>query len=416
MADVNGDRRQDVVAFGEDGVWLALSTGTGFAAPTFVIAGFGYNQGWRVENHVRLMADVNGDGRQDLVAFGKDGVWTALSTGTGFTAPTFVVAHFGYNEGWRVDKNPRFLVDLNDDGYLDIVGYGNEAVFRALGGSTGFGEFRMMLRSLGVVKAYQSDEAVEVGQQFVADVNGNGMQDLVVFTDKSIAVALSSDSPPRPPPAAPTNLRVTYRDSSSIHFAWSDNSTDERLFLFTFWKLGDAKHTVRLGANSTMWAVGQEADTTYCSVVWAENLWGFSLETPGVCGRTNPDTGGGGGGGPEQKTTDVILSRHLGEPYIPYAAEFPAGGLPIVGTLKQITNLDIPLQHRRIAIVRLNHSTTECGDPNAIVMLNPGESTTPETMKTIYGTSTPSLPVPFVACTDNPPPGQLFIRIIYIEQ
>jgi hypothetical protein len=34
-----------------------------------------------------MMADVNGDGMQDVVGFGNAGVYVALSTGDGFAAP-----------------------------------------------------------------------------------------------------------------------------------------------------------------------------------------------------------------------------------------------------------------------------------------------------------------------------------------
>ena len=30
------------------------------------------------------MADVNGDGKDDMVGFGTDGIYVSLSTGTGF--------------------------------------------------------------------------------------------------------------------------------------------------------------------------------------------------------------------------------------------------------------------------------------------------------------------------------------------
>ncbi|WP_343073625.1 M12 family metallopeptidase, partial [Pyxidicoccus fallax] len=51
---------------------------------------FGYNAGgWLVEKHPRTAADVNRDGRADIVGFANDGVYVALSTGTGFTAGQF---------------------------------------------------------------------------------------------------------------------------------------------------------------------------------------------------------------------------------------------------------------------------------------------------------------------------------------
>src|SRR2546422_491247 len=97
MSDINGDVKADIVAFGDAGVWTALSTGDGgFAPEKFVLANFGANQGWDPSKHVRTMADINGDGKADVVAFGDDGVWTALSTGDGGFAPAkFVLANFG---------------------------------------------------------------------------------------------------------------------------------------------------------------------------------------------------------------------------------------------------------------------------------------------------------------------------------
>src|SRR5207249_4954600 len=124
LGNVNNDRRKDIVGFGDDGVWLSLASPTPktyspliksslVGPPTYVLAGFGYNTGWRVDKHVRLLADVNGDGLQDIVAFGDDGVWTALSTGTGFAPAQFVLQAFGYNQGWRTDKHVRLLTDVN---------------------------------------------------------------------------------------------------------------------------------------------------------------------------------------------------------------------------------------------------------------------------------------------------------------
>jgi hypothetical protein len=39
---------------------------------------FHYNGGWRVDQHPRLMADVNNDGRGDVIGFGRP-----MSTPTG---------------------------------------------------------------------------------------------------------------------------------------------------------------------------------------------------------------------------------------------------------------------------------------------------------------------------------------------
>jgi hypothetical protein len=51
---------------------------TVFTSTQFRLADFGYNAGWRVEQHPRTAADVNGDGRADVVGFGTAGVYTHL--------------------------------------------------------------------------------------------------------------------------------------------------------------------------------------------------------------------------------------------------------------------------------------------------------------------------------------------------
>jgi hypothetical protein len=46
---------------------------------------------------------LNKDGCADIIGFGEDGVWTAIGNGDGtFHDPIFVLENFGYNQGWRV--------------------------------------------------------------------------------------------------------------------------------------------------------------------------------------------------------------------------------------------------------------------------------------------------------------------------
>lgn len=43
-----------------------------------------YNDNWRVRKHPRMTADVNGDGKADLINFGSNSVYVSLSTGSSF--------------------------------------------------------------------------------------------------------------------------------------------------------------------------------------------------------------------------------------------------------------------------------------------------------------------------------------------
>ncbi|KFE72084.1 S8 family serine peptidase [Hyalangium minutum] len=188
MADVNGDGMQDVVGFGNAGVYVALSTGSGFATSQLWVADFGYEAGgWRVENHPRMMADVNGDGRQDVVGFGNAGVFVALSTGSSFAAPQLWVADFGYEAGgWRVENHPRMTAEVNDDGRQDIVGFGNAGVYIALSTGSNFTGPQFRVDSYG----WGSGWLVGQDPRMMADVNGDGRQDIVGFGSKAVFVTL----------------------------------------------------------------------------------------------------------------------------------------------------------------------------------------------------------------------------------
>ncbi len=152
VADVTGDGAGDIVGFGDAGVWVAVSTDNGsFQSPRLAVPNFGYEAGgWRVDRHPRFMADLTGNGRADIVGFGDGGVWTALSCGDGtFEPPRLVLEDFGYVAGgWHVDRHPRLLADIDGDGRMDIVGFGDAGVYAAL--SNGDGTFRRPTPLLGL--------------------------------------------------------------------------------------------------------------------------------------------------------------------------------------------------------------------------------------------------------------------------
>jgi FG-GAP-like repeat len=100
-----------------------------FKMPRTWLTNFGYNAGWRVDRHPRLLVDVNGDGLADVVGFGNAGVSVALNTGSSFQEPQLWLANFGYDAGgWRVDRHPRVIGEVNVDGRRDIVGFSYKGV------------------------------------------------------------------------------------------------------------------------------------------------------------------------------------------------------------------------------------------------------------------------------------------------
>jgi len=207
LADLTGDGKADIIGFSNDGVWTAVSNGDGtFRAPQLVLEGFHVNQGWRVDQHPRFVVDLTGDGKADIVGFGNDGVWTAVGNGDGtFQAPQLVLEGFHLKQGWRVEQHPRFVVDLTGDGKADIVGFGNDGLWTALSNGDGTFETPKFFEGFAVKQGWR----VEQHPRFVVDLTGDGKADIVGFGNDGVWTALSNgDGTFSEPKFLPTTFSV----------------------------------------------------------------------------------------------------------------------------------------------------------------------------------------------------------------
>lgn len=188
LGDIDGDGKDDVVGFGGAGVLVSLSTGSAFQPASVWLRDFSISQGWQVSRHERRVADVDGDGKDDVIGFADDGVHVALSTGDGFGANRLWIADFGYIAGgWRVGVHDREVADVNGDGMADVVGFGSSGVLVALSNGNGFDPIGFWSDDFGSTDGWNASR----DDRIVADVNGDGMADLVCIGETGTSIALS---------------------------------------------------------------------------------------------------------------------------------------------------------------------------------------------------------------------------------
>jgi hypothetical protein len=170
LGDVDGDGRADACGRTKDGLSCAPSTGTAFGRLRPWSLGADFADGGTLR-----LGDVNGDGRADACARGPHGVSCALSTGRAFTSATMWMAEGMKDEdGWRAREDTLVLADVNGDGRADIItgrGPGGPPQVIVFDGVTG--------KQLVNFNAYNPffQGGVRVGG--IEDINGDGKDDII---------------------------------------------------------------------------------------------------------------------------------------------------------------------------------------------------------------------------------------------
>lgn len=210
LADVNGDGRADLLGFGEVGVYVAFGNADGSFAPSFLASSeFGFEAvagGWiSNDKYPRWSADVNGDGFADIVGFGDAGVYVALGHGDGtFDRSYPAIAEWGSSAasgGWRsYDRHPRELADVNGDGRADIVGFGEAGTYVSLANADGtFAGAFLAAAQFGAAWRSLDDRygdgiggwgSQEFEPRLLSDVNGDGRADIVAFGRRGVYVMM----------------------------------------------------------------------------------------------------------------------------------------------------------------------------------------------------------------------------------
>jgi hypothetical protein len=177
VADVTGDHKADIVGLGCGYVGVEPSTGTSFGPyQTWLSSSFNGQYG-------NFVADVTGDGKADLVGLGNGYVGVEPSTGTSFGPyQTWLSGTFNGQYG-------NFVADVTGEGRADLVGLGNGYI--GVEPSTG--------TSFGPYQTWYGATFTGVYGTLIGDVTGDKKADLVALNQNSVVVLPSTGSSFGPP-------------------------------------------------------------------------------------------------------------------------------------------------------------------------------------------------------------------------
>jgi hypothetical protein len=239
MADINADGKKDIVAFGQNCLEISLSNiaskDVSFLAKQNSLADYTPGQGWTLlDERPRMMGDITGDKKEDIVAFGYGGVFTSASTSNGnsisFAPQNKLYSHFSKEDGWLDQTHyPRFLADVNGDGLMDIVGIGTEGGFSGVhvsfadpnAGNSNSPPFAAPIKCLQNQFVGSAWPDQNVTPRAMADINGDGRADIVGFGNGGVWVAFSN--------VGSFNMPVKLLSDFSTAQGWTDQNTRPRL-------------------------------------------------------------------------------------------------------------------------------------------------------------------------------------------
>ncbi|MGI4864119.1 MAG: FG-GAP repeat domain-containing protein [Janthinobacterium lividum] len=264
VADVNGDGKRDIIT-GNNGssmIGVLLGNGTGtFQTVATTSAGSG-SMPYGV-----AVADVNADGKADIITanYGTNSVGVLLGTGTG----TFAAA-VAYSTGSGSQPYGLAVADVNGDGKPDIVTANSATSSIGVLLNTGTGTFAAMV-------SYPTGTATPL-KVAVGDVNNDGKADIVACINFNSAVGLLLGNGNGTFQAL-TTIALTNKPNN---VALADLNADSKLDIVTSSDNNSGYATVQLGNGNGTFATA----TSYAS---SSNSFTNSVTVADVSGDGKPD-------------------------------------------------------------------------------------------------------------------------------
>lgn len=183
LADLNGDGRDDVIA--HDGTNILIHRSTGNAFEVAASAAERVPGSWQFQTADQFfVGDFDGDGADEVVVFNGtnwDKPYLGLLDNDGAGGLRLVARYDGFLPGWQMGRNDRFFVgDFDGDGKSDLFVFNGTnwsnrwfGMFKSTG--TGFTLSARLQNDLGGWQMGSND------QYYIGDFSGDGKADVYVF-------------------------------------------------------------------------------------------------------------------------------------------------------------------------------------------------------------------------------------------
>ncbi len=125
----------------------------------------GEAQGWNDATTRRDIVKNQQTGFDGILAFGAPGVFVSMGQdpgtygGQAFGPLYLAMPDFGSDQGWSVSQTPRIVGDVNGDGIPDVVGFGANATFAAIGSRDTQGNLHFALDQSQTINNFGYNEA-----------------------------------------------------------------------------------------------------------------------------------------------------------------------------------------------------------------------------------------------------------------
>lgn len=194
FADINGDGKDDVCARFKDGFKCYLSRGTSFDTTAITTGEMSDSQGWGYEQYYSTIrvADIDGDGKDDVCARGIAGMFCWRSTGSSFEK-MFTAAPWSNTNKWneRIYYSTIRMPDINGDGRVDLCARDSEGLVCHLSNGTSFGS---AIRGPGWSDSYGWNDYDNYSTIMFGDLNGDGLDDVCARANANVTCQLSTGS------------------------------------------------------------------------------------------------------------------------------------------------------------------------------------------------------------------------------